>query len=155
MANDTQSATYTNDPANNAIDLFRFRVGDTECRDAKLTDAEIRHLLAATPNSTLRAAAAGARAISAKMASRINFSMGGVTKSAAQLFDHYRDLAKDLDREATLAGVKPEVLGITVAEKEAADQETDAVQPDFAKGMMDNPRAGPTIRSEPEPSELV
>lgn len=155
MANDTETATYSNDPANVAIDLFRLRVGDTDCRDANLTDAEIRHFLAVEADSTLRAAAAGARAIAAKMATRIDWKHGAVSKTASQLRKHYRDLAADLDREATLAGVTPEILGITVAEKETADEDTGAVQPDFSKGMHDNPRAGPTIRSEPNTSEVI
>lgn len=155
MANDTETATYSNDPVNVAIDLFRLRVGDTDCLDAKLTDAEIRYFLAAESGSTLRAAAGGARAIAAKMASRIDYKHGAASKTASQLRKHYRDLADDLDHEAMLAGVAPEVLGITVAEKETADQDTGAVQPDFAKGLMDNPRAGPTIRSDPDTSEVV
>ena len=141
MANDTQVATYSNDPTNEPIDLFRLRVGDTDCRDAKLTDAEIRYFLADQP-SALRAAADGARSIAAKMASKVDFKHGAVSKSLSQLVEHYNALAGRLDNEADVAGVTPEVLGRTIAQKEEADADTAAVQPDFRKGVHDNPRSG-------------
>lgn len=154
MANDTATATYSNDPANVSIDLFRLRVGDTDCNDANLTDAEIRYFLAADADSSLLAAASGARAIAAKMARRIDSKMGAISKSASQLRAHFLELAEDLAREATIDGVAPEVLGRTVSEKETADEDTGAVQPDFAKGVHDNPRSGPTVRSKAESSEV-
>ncbi len=141
MANDTQVATYSNDPTNEPIDLFRLRVGDTDCRDAKLTDAEIRYFLADQPSS-LRAAADGARAIAAKMASKVDFRHGAIAKTASQLVKHFNDLADRLDHEGNVAGSAPEVLSGTLAEKETADADTGAVQPDFRKGLHDNPRSG-------------
>jgi hypothetical protein len=147
MANDTQVASYSNDPTNQPIDLFRLRVGDTDCRDARLTDAEIRYFLADQP-SALRAAADGARAIAAKMASKVDFRHGAISKTASQLVTHFNDLADRLDHEADVAGVTPEVLGRTIAEKQAADADTGAVQPDFRKGVHDNPRSGPIPQND-------
>jgi hypothetical protein len=141
MANDTQVATYSNDPTDQPIDLFRLRVGDTDCRDAKLTDAEIRYFLADQP-SALRAAADGARAIAAKMASKVDFRHGAIAKTLSQLVENYNALASRLDFEADTAGSAPEVLSGTIAEKETADADTGAVQPDFRKGLHDNPRSG-------------
>src|SRR3972149_2364432 len=113
MANDTQAATYTNDPANNSIDLFRLRVGDTDCRDAYLTDAEVRFFLAEEATA-LHAAAAGAAAIAAKVARKVDFRHGPFSKPPWSLFDHYNALADSLLAEAMLCGVAPEVLGRTV-----------------------------------------
>jgi hypothetical protein len=150
MANDTEVATYSNDPENEPIDAFRLRVGDTDCRDAYLTDAEIKYLIGVEP-SAIRAAARGAAAIAAKVAKYIDFRHGPVSKTASQLFEHFNALARDLHREATTDGTTFEVLGRTVAEKEAADGDSSAVQPDFKKGLMDNPRSG--AMSETDPTE--
>lgn len=148
MANAPTVATYTNDPASVDLDRVRLEVGDTECATAYLSDAEIELYLEEEPN-VLRAAARAAGAIAAKCARRIDFGQGSVRKSASQLREHYVELEAALDRRASLAGVAPEALGITVAEKEAADQSTTAVQPTFKKGMHDNPRAGPILQSDP------
>lgn len=156
MANAPASATYTNDPTNVVIDRVRLEIGDTSCSSAQLTDDEIRFAMAqedpddeGTESRILRAAARCARAIAAKMASSMDYSHGGVRKSAGQLFDHYRDLADDLDRQATVESVTPVVLGTTKAEKEEADGDSDQVQPAFKRGMHDNPRSGSTVLNDP------
>ncbi len=51
--------------------------------------------------------------------------------------------------EANSHSVIPEVLGVTIDEKEAADEDASRVQPDFKKGMHDNPRSGPVVTSDP------
>jgi hypothetical protein len=150
MATETQVATYSNDPTNVPIDGLRLRVGDTDCQDAFLTDEECRFFLDAEPNSVVSAAARAARAIAAKVAKKIDYKFGSVSKTASQLYEHFTDLADRLDRDVDLDGVGPIMLGTTVAEKVAADADTGAVQPDFKKGIMDNPRSGPAPQNEPD-----
>lgn len=149
MANDSAVATYTNDPANKAVDLFRLRVGDTDCRDARLTDVEIEHFLADESNA-VRAAANGARAIAAKCAGKVDFSHGAIRKGLSKLFEHYEALADRLDRKATIETAAPQGLADTITKKDEADADTGAVQPNFGIGLHDNPRAGATVLSEPD-----
>lgn len=141
-------ATYTNDPAGKNLDRVRLETGDTDCATAYLTDAEIQLYLDEEP-SVLRAAARAAGAIAAKVARRVDFSHGSVKKNLSQLSTHYLDLMRSLDRRATVGSVVPVVLGVSVAEKEAADTDEAQVQPDFKKGMMDNPRSGSVDLSDP------
>lgn len=154
MANAPTVATYTNSPSTVALDRVRLEIGDTECDTAFLSDAEIRLALApyADPppeSAVLRASAESARRISGKVARKINFSHGPVRKDLGTMFDHYRTLAQDLDRRASLSGVAPIGLADTLAEKQAADEDESIVQPDFRKGVMDNPRAGPSSPENP------
>ncbi|MCP4868280.1 MAG: hypothetical protein GY898_06130 [Proteobacteria bacterium] len=149
MAQGPEVATYTNEPENVPQDRVRLEVGDTDCAVAFLTDAEIKLCMADEPNSVLRAAAKAAGLIAAKLARRINFSHGPVKKDASQAYDHYVDLQAQLDRKASIEGAVPEALGVTIAEKETADEDTSRVQPDFKKGMMDNPRSGDAILNDP------
>ena len=148
MANAPEVATYTNDPASKDLDRVRLETGDTDCRTAFLSDAEIDLYLTEEPN-VLRAAARAAGAIAAKCARRIDFGHGSIRKSLSQLREHYVDLSADLDRRASLGSVAPQALGLTVAEKDAADAETDRVQPAFKRGMHDNPRAGSVTLGDP------
>lgn len=156
MAQAPQAATYTNDPAGVPVDRVRLEIGDTDCANAFLSDAEVElYIDKEDPDASgvesvlLRAASHCASLIAARVARRMNFSHGGVKKDAGSLFEHFNDLAAELGRRASIAGAIPEVLGRTKAEKEAADQDESAVQPDFKKGMTDNPRSGPTVLSEP------
>lgn len=156
MANAPSVASYTNDPANVPLDRVRLEVGDTDCANAYLTDAEIELFIDeedpdadGTVGKLLRAASTCANVIAAKLARRVDFSHGPVRKNLSALFEHYRDLSDDLGRRASGEGVLPVVLGLTLAEKEAADLNESQVQPEFKKGMHDNPRSGPTNLSNP------
>lgn len=150
-------ATYTNDPANKPIDRIRLEIGDTDCSTAYLTDAEIRLSLASstapyTEDQLLTAAADSARRIAAKLARRIDFRHGPVSKSLSQAFDHYRALADELIAKAAIVGAVPIALGVEVSEKEAANADTSRVQPAFSRGMMDNPEAGNANAPPPDPA---
>lgn len=156
MAQAPSVATYTNDPAGEPIDRVRLEVGDTDCANAFLTDAEVELYIdeedpdgEGNTGRLLRAASHCAKVIAAKLARRINFSHGPVKKDLSSLFEHYNELAAELGRRATISGVAPEALGVTTAGKEAADEDSTRVQPEFKKGMHDNPRSGPTVLSEP------
>lgn len=148
MANAPATATYSNDPANVPLDRVRFEIGDTDCAKAYLTDAEIRMYLAEEP-SVLRAASRAASAIAAKLARSVDFSHGPVRKSASQAFEHYNARARELSRRANLESVVPVATGVDVSEKEEANQDEGRVQPEFAKGMHDNPRSGATGAIDP------
>lgn len=148
MAQGPEVATYTNAPATKPLDRVRLEIGDTKCSVAFLTDEEINLYIDMEPN-VLRAAARCAGLIAAELARRVNFQHGPVRKDQSDAREHYVQLEAALDRRASLEGVMPEALGVTKAEKEAADAETDRVQPDFKKGMMDNPRSGDVDLSDP------
>lgn len=151
MANAPQTATYTNDPGNVDLDRVRLEIGDTNCAEAYLSDEEINFYIGEEP-AILRAAARCAGVVAAKLAKRVDFAHGPVRKTISQAWNHYVELEAALDRRASLAGVAPEALGVTRAEKEAADADDSRVQPVFKKGMQDNPRSGDVILSDPNRS---
>jgi len=142
-------ATYTNAPETVDTDRIRLEIGDTDCEVAFLTDAELAFCLTEEPNSVLLAAAKAASLVAAKLARRINFSHGPVKKDQSQAYDHYVALEAELKRKAAIEGAVPEAGGVTIAGKESADQDTSRVQPDFKKGLHDNPRSGDPILSDP------
>lgn len=155
MASAPTVATYTNDPANKPLDRVRLEIGDTDCRTAYLSDAEIRFFLEDEADNALRAASRAADAIAAKLARRIDYSHGSVKKSASQLFEQFRKLAKELARKASTDTAAPVATGVTIAEKESADEDASRVQPAFKKGMHDNPRSGPVVTSDPNATTPV
>lgn len=64
--------------------------------------------------------------------------------------DYYKGLAGTL-RGRSLTGQTPYCGGISIADKELQESNTDAVRPDFARGMENNPGAPSPAMPSPNP----
>ena len=118
-------------------DRVRFLIGDTDSADPILSDGEV--LYALDEEGGVRAAAAFCcDAIAAKYARLADISEGQLSISYSQRYGHYTAKATQLrSRVAVLA--PPTAGGISVAEKDAAEADTDRVVPAFTVRMLDNP----------------
>lgn len=89
--------TYDGDPAGDRKDEVRFLVGDTTEATALAQDEEIEYLLSQhVPKENKPAwlaAAATCDAIAGRFARQVQQSIGSLSRSAQQMFEHYRDLA--------------------------------------------------------------
>lgn len=127
-----------------AKDVVRDYVGDTDSGDQLISDEQITAYLA-VETSTLLAAARTAFAISAKFARKVSESVAGSSHSAESKFRQYEQLANRLLEQAGVNGTASAVLvsawagGISVSEKEAAEQDTDRVQPIFTRDLFRSP----------------
>jgi hypothetical protein len=133
--------TYLNgDPATSDRNKVRFLVGDTDEDDQLLQDEEIDWLLT-TQSDPDQAAVLAAEAIAAKFAREADTTNEGLSISKSQRSKSYRDLVKVLaSRVSTRAEIS--VGGLVISEKEALDDDTDAVQPAFTRGQDDFPGTG-------------
>lgn len=131
--------TYSSDPAASDRDYVRFRVGDTDSTDQQLADAEVDAMLAEKGNK-LTAAAFCARAIAAKYARLVTQAVGDLRMDYSDLAKQYNELAQQLSSEASIAVATPYAGGISIADKESAEDDSDRVAPAFAVGMHDNPQ---------------
>ncbi len=138
------TATYTNQPGVRDVDTVRLKVYDrdtTTASSAKLTDEEIQYFIDSNSHIDL-AASEAALAISAKHAGE------GTSKKVGDLMIEgigmsYRDLAKSLRLKAPRT-VTPFAGGLSEAEKDAVDKDTDRPPADFERGMHDHERSGQT-----------
>ncbi len=117
----------------------RLLVGDTDTTDQQMQDEEINFYLAQEPSVRL-AAAEVCKALASKYARFVNASVNGVSESASDKAKAYRERAKELEADDNKLAL-PVFGGITVAEQQAADQDSSKVQPSFKIGMNDNPDA--------------
>lgn len=89
--------TYDGDPTGDRKDEVRFMVGDTTETTALVQDEEIEYLLTlhapVAGKPAWLAAAAVCDAIAGKFARAVQQSIGSLSRSAQQQFEHYRDLA--------------------------------------------------------------
>lgn len=89
--------TYDGDPDGNRTDEVRFMVGDTDPADPLVQDEEIDYVLTlhvpAVGKPAWLAAAWTCDAIAGKFARRMQQSIGSLSRSAQQQYEHYRDLA--------------------------------------------------------------
>lgn len=124
--------------ATSALFQVRYYVGDTDINEQLVQDEEIQWQLSLNPDSVKLAAADVCEAISAKFARWTDASVDGVSESASQKSERYSARAKELKQDAYSLAL-PVFGGITVAQQEQADQDTDKVQPSFKIGENDNP----------------
>lgn len=116
-------------------DQVRFLTGDTSNVSATelLADGEITWILTQETN-VYRAAAVAAEAIAAKFSRLADTSVGDVSVSNSQKYDHYMSLAKTLRAKAIRrGGAAPFVGGLSVADRDTRLDDTDRVEPFFSR----------------------
>lgn len=141
--------SYTGDPSSSDKDTVRFLIGDTDTSSEQLSDEEIAYLI--TEHGSAQAAAiAGCEALQAKYARQADQKTGDISISYSQLSKHYQQLATTIRNRLSILAT-PYAGGISYADRETDNTDTDRVDPAFEVGGMDNePR--PTLRKEWESS---
>lgn len=135
------------------VTQLRLLLDDLDTENELLTDAQYL-TIGEIEGNLYRAAALGARAISAKFAERVKITAGPVSIENQQKFDHYTTLAEDYDFRAQEGGgsggtnedgspissfATPEVTGVSVGEIRAEREDTDRYRESFYRGRDRNP----------------
>ena len=115
----------------------RLRVGDTTTADQLLQDEEIEAHLSAEGNR-YAAAALCAESIGALFARRADKTVGRMSIAASRVSERYFQLA---DRMRTELGSRaaPYAGGISIADKQTDEDDSDRVAPAFTVGMLQFP----------------
>lgn len=126
-------------------DAIRFLVGQVSSADAVLlSDEEIAYAVAET-NGTSLAAAFCARAMAAQYAAApTDLRVGQTSETYGDRAARYQERAIQLERDASDA-VSPSIGGISIADKQSQQADSDWNQPSFALGMTDYPGTGQTM----------
>jgi len=119
--------TYSGNPESSSLDFVRSEIGDTNSSEPLLHDAEINSAITRQPNLYLAAAKCAGK-IAALFARRVNVEVGKARKDASAMFDHYRQLEKDLRAEARRGGTRSVVGRIGPSKQETINR----TQPDSA-----------------------
>lgn len=129
------------DPSTDPADAVRFLIGDTTV-PFLLTDAEIAFALDQNAN-TYAAAAICARALAGRFARQVDSTFETISSRNSQKRTNYEMLARSLDQQAKRRGGLgiPEAGGISRADAETVNADTDRVRPYFRDGMFQNPPA--------------
>lgn len=133
--------TYSGDPATSEKDQVRFLISDTNSTDVQLQDEEILWLLEVEPN-VYYAAARAAETIAATFTQEVTVSADGMSFSGKDLTSNYLDLADRLRAMAKFRGRMghPYVGGISHAERDKDDADSDLIKTHFRSGGMDHPQ---------------
>ena len=135
--------TYSGDPAASDLDAVRFLLGDTVEASAIFQDEELEWVLTQASNVYIAASIAAESAASA-----FEGAAGDVkTKTVGALSisydsekaEKYRKLSRQLRFQGALhSTIVPYSGGISKADKETQEDDTDWVRPNFSIGMHDN-----------------
>lgn len=116
----------------------RFLVGDTISDDQQLQDEEINLTLTLRPN-IYRAAAQCCRSLAAGLSRKADTVTGELHTAYSQQAKNYSARAVEYDRQASVSsGAAAFAGGISQAQKEQQEQDTDRVPPQFTIGIEDN-----------------
>lgn len=129
------SWSYSGDPTSSTKDWIRWRLGLTNSADKLQSDAEIAAALSEYGDKRL-AAAKVAETIAGTYARRVDTTMGKMRIAHSQRVAQWQGLATSLRAEVAVS-VAPWAGGVSVADKEAQQADTDRVKPAFAVGMVD------------------
>lgn len=88
--------SYGGDLLGSKLDLYRFKIGDTDEHDPLLQDGEIEYLLA-THESIDHAIIAGVEALVVQFAKQVDYRIGPEQVTASQRFEHYSKLLSKLE----------------------------------------------------------
>lgn len=135
--------TYSSVDLSTSLAQVRLLIGDTDEADQQLSDEEIQFQVTNAAGA-FYAAVRCCRMIAAKYARRIDKSVGQFAHSASQKYKQYLDLAASLEVQAlSSASITPYAGGISVSEKDTQSNDTDRVQPAFARSWDDYPGTDP------------
>ena len=132
------SWSYSGNPAASTLDKVRFLIGDTDIADQQLSNEEIAAALVDAGDNPYAAAIICTEALVSRYARLVTKSIGDLSISYGDTAKNYRSLLGDLRRRATLQLCTPYAGGISVADKEIDEGDSDVVQPFFKRGMHDD-----------------
>lgn len=147
------TATYSGDPALSNRDAVRFLIRDTDTANAKVSDEEIDWLLSEANNGIYAAAIQAAESVVASYMAQTATATGGVkTKTVgalslsktppSEIVKEYRGIVGDLRRRMALnTPFVPYAGGISVADKDVNNSDTDWDKPAFTRKMHDYPHS--------------
>ena len=125
--------SYSGDPSASDKDAVRFTIQDTDSSDQQMSDEEVNWLL--TEYGSVRAAAiAAARTLAAKYARSVDKAVGDLRLSLSQKHAHYQSLVAQLEKSSAIIAI-PWAGGISAADKQAYEDDSDRVRPKFGKNL--------------------
>ena len=137
--------SYSGDPSKSAKDATRFLCGDTNTKDFLLNDEEILYFLAQYNNTPLNAAIRCCETIAAKYARMSDETVGAVKILYSQKAKGYYALKEQLICRLCTEDATPYAGGISIADKQANQDNSDRVRPDFDKHQMENRDISPWV----------
>lgn len=147
--------SYGGDPSANTKDEVRYLSGCNISTNQLVQDEEINYALAEYSDPKL-AAALVLRALANQFSRETDYREGDIAQSASKIAEAFAKRANELDPGGITLGTPLALVyfgGLSKTEKETLNENTDAVQPSFYRGMNDIP-GGPgdnVIDTEQDP----
>lgn len=130
--------TYSGDPAGSNRDEVRFLCGDTDTNDQLVNDAEIAWAITEEGNN--QAAAANiCEHLASKFARKVDKTVGPTKLLMSQKSTAFAERANELRGRVAVIGATPYAGGISIADKQTYEDDTDRVEPFFGRRQFDHP----------------
>lgn len=139
--------SYTPSATPTTKDLVRLYIGDTLREEQQVQDEEILAVLADEGNSPTRAVVTLADALASRYARQVSMGQRG----AHVIMQHYLDLAARWRRKMARTGIQPFAGGLSIAQKQAVESNTDRVAPFFTRQIDTEPGTEPVTDTTAPP----
>lgn len=127
------SFSYSGDPSSSDKDAVRFLIRDTVAATKEFEDEEILYMLA-TKGNPRSAAVLALKTLAVKYADKVDKAVGDLRLSLSQKHAQYLAMIKQFEGEVILVAV-PYAGGISVADKDSYEDDSDRVKPRFTKSL--------------------
>ena len=134
--------SYNDSDLSTDLNKVRRLIGDVNSTAGLFSDEEIEFFISEEAN-IYGAAAVACESLSAKFASGVSKTVGKLKINLQQKFDHYEKLSETFKTKSkTKGGIQLFAGGISQAQKDSEESNTDRVAPSFARDFMDFPGTG-------------
>lgn len=131
--------TFSYNDSELSSDLNRVRrlIGDVSSTSAEFSDEEVEFFID-EGNNIYGAVALAAHSLAAKYADKVTKSVGELSISLSDKYEHFKSLAIKFEGLADLKG-SPQIYagGISKSDKDNREADSDRTEPDFYRGEFD------------------
>ena len=134
--------SYNDSDLSTELNQVRLLIEDTNSTSVLFSDEEIEFFISQEAN-IYGAAAVACESLQAKFAGGVSKTVGKLSIELQQRVAHYKDLAETYKAKSKMkGGIQLFAGGLSESQKDAVNSNTDRVQPDFFRDMMDFPGTG-------------
>ena len=121
---------------------IRLLIGDTDSDDQQLQDEEINYAITLeNGRSTQYCAARACEFVASFYARQVRTQVGHLRVEAETKYSHYLELAEQLRRRAAITDCAPVAPALSIASKQAQEDNTDRTPPIFTRNDARNPQS--------------
>lgn len=131
--------SYGGDPEATTRDWVRARIGDIDEEQEFLSDTEYDSIIDASADNRLASTIEAIKWILTRLSRNVDYRLHGVVVDASQARDHFAQALEELTGIGSSSAALAYAGGISQADKDTREADSDRVPTSFKRGMHEHP----------------